>query len=158
VDQESDKIKQYIEMEREKLGHDLHEIEDRVKRAVDPKGWFDRNPGLTMGAVAAGGFVLALITARSTAYPSTAYPKTSGFLRESSQPTNTSSQMHQIGDTLDKTFAALIGVVSGKFREFVADAVPGFREQYRDVEQRGRPNIQQVRASGEETRGRDSLG
>jgi hypothetical protein len=116
-----------------------------VKRATDLKGWFDRNPGAIMGAAAAGGFALAMIVGRSVERaPSTA--KTSGFLRESYQPTNTSSQMHQIGDTLDKTFAALIGVVSHKFRDFVADAVPGFREQYREVEQRGRPNIQQVRA------------
>jgi hypothetical protein len=161
VDQETDKIKHHIETEREELGKDLHEIEDRVKRVTDLKGWFDRNPAATIGAAVAGGFILSMIfgKSRSDEAASEVYevktPTSRSFSRESSKQTSTSSEMHQIGSTLDKTFAALIGVASRKFRNYVADAVPGFREQYELEQRRERPNVQHIttNVSGEEAIG-----
>ena len=54
MDQETDKIKQHIDTEREQLGRNLDEIEYRVKRATDLKGHFDKNTGWILGAAVAG--------------------------------------------------------------------------------------------------------
>jgi len=42
--------------------------------------------------------------------------------------------MDRMADTLDNTVAALLGVASRKVRDFVADVIPNFREEYREVE------------------------
>jgi hypothetical protein len=44
--------------------------------------------------------------------------------------------MDRMAETLDNTVAALLGVASRKVREFVADVVPNFREEYGEVEAR----------------------
>jgi gas vesicle protein len=137
VVQETDKIKNHIDTQRGKLEQDLHEIERRVTKAVDWREWFDRNPLGMMGAAVAGGFVLSLLIRPSSEASNSnrrgevdSGPSLTG-LRQSSK---TSSQMNRMADTLDNTVAALLGVASSKVRDFVADVIPNFREEYREVE------------------------
>jgi hypothetical protein len=138
--QETDKIKNHIDTQRGKLGEDLQEIERRVTKAVDWREWFDRNPLGMMGAAAAGGFALSLLIRRSSdRSDSNQYGEAEsspGFtgLRQSRSSSKTSSQMQRMADTLDNTVAALLGVASSKVRDFVADVIPNFREEYREVE------------------------
>src|SRR5262245_53849915 len=140
VVQETDKIKDYIDTQRGKLEQDLNEIQRRVTKAVDWREWFERNPLGMIGAAAAGGFVLSLLIRRSSeastgkgygamhSSPDLTEPRPS---RSSSK---TSSQMNRMADTLDNTVAALVGVASRKVRDFVAEIIPNFREEYREVE------------------------
>jgi hypothetical protein len=52
------------------------------------------------------------------------------------------SHLSQLSETLDNIFEGLVGVVSNKLHSFVADAVPGFGEQYDAIErQRGRASV-----------------
>ena len=41
-----------------------------------------------------------------------------------------SSHLNRMSETFDDVVAGLVGVFSDKLQSFVADAVPGFREQY----------------------------
>jgi hypothetical protein len=138
--QETDKIKNHIDTQRGKLEEDLQEIERRVTKAVDWREWFERNPLGMMGAAAAGGFALSLLIRRSSdRSDSNQYGEAEsspGFtgLRQSRSSSKTSSQMQRMADTLDNTVAALLGVASSKVRDFVADVIPNFREEYREVE------------------------
>jgi hypothetical protein len=59
--QETSKIVDHIETERARLAENLEEFESRIKEATSPRAWFDRKPGWIVGAVAATGFVLALL-------------------------------------------------------------------------------------------------
>ncbi len=136
--QETDQIKNHIDRQRGKLERDLREIEDRVTRAVDWREQFNRNPLAIIGTAAAGGFVLSLLLRRSS---DVSKIKRSADIDPA--PTNryqpksmskTSSHLNRMADTLDDTVAALLGVASRKIRDFVADAVPNFREEYREVE------------------------
>jgi hypothetical protein len=140
VVQETDKIKNHIDTQRGKLEQDLHEIERRVTKAVDWRERFDRNPLGMIGAAAAGGFVLSMLIRRSSeASHSNRYsevdstPNLTGP-RQSRSSSKTSSQMNRMADTLDNTVAALLGVASRTVRDFVADVIPNFREEYREVE------------------------
>jgi hypothetical protein len=139
VVQETDKIKDHIDAERGNLERDLHEIEHRVRRAVDWRGWFDRKPVTVLGAAAAGGFVLSLLMRRTPSSPQTGlYESDSGTsptqARQSKLPSKTSFHMDRMAQTFDNTVAAMLGVASHKIRDFIADLIPNFREEYREVE------------------------
>ena len=137
--QEPDQIKNHIDTQRVKLEQDLHEIERRVAKAVDWREWFERNPLAMIGAAAAGGFVLSLLIPRSSEFSQNRYSEADSrpSLTGPRQPRSlrrTFSQMDRMTDTLDNTVAALLGVASRKVRDFVADVIPNFREEYREVE------------------------
>ena len=136
--QETDKIKAHIDTQRGKLEQDLHEIERRVTKAVDWREWFDRNPLGMLGAAAAGGFVLSLLIRRSSegfhsSFSGDSSPSLTGP-RQIRSSSKTSSHMDRMANTLDTTVAALLGVASSKVRDFIAEVVPNFREEYREVE------------------------
>ena len=137
--QETDKIKDQIDAKRGNLERDLHEIEHRVRRAVDWRDWFDKKPVTVLGAAAAGGFVLSLLMRRTPSSPRVgSYESDSGTSaaqeRQSKLPSKTSFQMNRMTETFDNTVAAMLGVASNKIREFIADLIPNFREEYREVE------------------------
>lgn len=136
--QEADKIKQHIEDERESLSHNLDEIEYRFKDATDLKAHFERNTGLILGAAVAGGFLLSLALGRSSRPTGT--NRQSVFAdRESLQPARSgfaSPHLNRVSETIDNIVAGLVGVFSNKLQSIVADAVPGFREQYDSFRQR----------------------
>jgi hypothetical protein len=135
--QETRRIMEHIETEREQLGENLEEIEGRIKDATDPRAWFQKSPGLVLGAAAASGVVLGLLlTSRSYENePMSA----AGFLEPPpapARPVSESKHLKTIKNTLDTTVAALVGLGARKFQEFVSDALPGFQEQYNAASQR----------------------
>jgi hypothetical protein len=144
VDEETNKIREHIDAERDELGRNLDEIEYRLKKATDFKTYFDRNTGWILGAAVTGGFLLSRVVRKSAA---------SGVISHSEpRPTERmalqrpSMHLSQISETLDNIFEGLVGVVSEKMHSFVADAVPGFREQYDAAErQRPRPSAPQMK-------------
>ena len=140
MDKETSTIKQHIDNEREELGRNLNEIEDRVKKATDLKAHFDRNTGWILGGAVAGGFLLSRLFHKSSASGGT--PRWETNATERNTPTanpRSPSHLSRLSETLDSIFEGLVGVVSNKLHSFVADAVPGFGEEYDAIErQRGR--------------------
>jgi len=136
VAQETDKIKQHIDDEREDLGRKFQEIEYRLKDATDLKAHFDRNTGWILGAAAAGGFILGLAFNNSS-QPAAARNWESESEREVTIPSraqhSVATHLNRVSETVDDIFAGLVGVFANKLQSFVADAVPGFREQYDNI-------------------------
>ncbi len=139
MDQTTGKIRQHIDSEREQLGRNLDEIEDRVKNATDIKAHFDRNTGWILGAAVAGGFLLSLACGKSSAASSS--PDSSMAPRATNiaaqPPSPVSRHLRRVSDTVENIVDGLVGVLSDKLHSFVADAVPGFREQYDALERQG---------------------
>jgi hypothetical protein len=135
MDEKTDTIKRHIDAEREELGRNLDEIEYRVKSATDLKAHFNKNTGLILGAAAAGGFLLSMAF-RNSSNSDSRQSGESAATKESNANTmappahGVSKHLHRFSDTLDNIFDGLVGVASAKLRSFVADAVPGFQEQY----------------------------
>ena len=123
--QRSDEIKQHIDHERQRLGSNIREIENRVKRTTDWHTAFDKNPWMLMGAAAAAGLVLAGVIGSS---------RSSEHEASSGNAIVPSKHMQQISDTIDGVVGALIGLGTSKVKEFVGDAVPGFTEQYEKLQ------------------------
>jgi hypothetical protein len=131
VVEETDKIKRHIENERESLSHDLDEIEYRFKDATDLKAHFDRNTGWILGAAVAGGFLLSLALGRSSrSGSSNTQPAFNQDVPISSRSNLISPHLNRLSNTVDGIVGGLVGVFSDKLQSLVADAVPGFREQY----------------------------
>jgi hypothetical protein len=149
VVEETDKIKQHIEKERENLSHNLDEIEYRFKDATNLKAHFERNTGLILGAAVAGGFLLSLALARPSRSGSTTWqsePLDRDVTREQ-RSSFVSPHLNRVSETVDDIVAGLVGVFSDKLRSFVAQAVPGFREQYDSFKQRERSSDQVSRST-----------
>ena len=146
--EETDKIKRHIENERESLSHDLDEIEYRFKDATDLKAHFDRNTGWILGAAVAGGFLLSLALGRSSRSASnTEFASNDRDTTTPAGPSFIAPHLNRVSDTVDNIVAGLVGVFSEKLRSFVADAVPGFREQYDTFTQRDPASGQLTRSS-----------
>ena len=136
MDQATNKIRQHIDTEREQLGRNLDEIGDRVKSATDLKAHFDRNTGWILGAAVAGGFLLSLACGKSStasSIPDSARESQAANIA-AQLPDPVSRQLRQVSDTVEDIVDGLVGVFSDKLHSFVADAVPGFREQYDAIE------------------------
>jgi hypothetical protein len=136
--QEPIEIKEHIDAERERLGYDIEEIEHRVKNAFDWRSWYESNTVLMLGAAAAGGLLVSMVIDRDKQETNAEeYYGPAGTRPEiqslHSQPRK-NSQLSKLGDVLENTFAALIGVGAAKFQDYVSEIVPGFREQYQTVE------------------------
>jgi hypothetical protein len=135
VDEETSRIKQHIDAEREQLGRNIDEIEHRVRKATDLKSYFDRHTGLILGAAVAGGVLLA------RAFPASSQDNSLDWDRDIAEQTSSTStrafksHLGRLSETLDDIFDGLVAVVSDQMRSFVADAVPGFRERYDAIDQ-----------------------
>jgi hypothetical protein len=126
--QETRRIMEHIESEREQLGENLDEIESRIKDATDPRAWFDRNPGMILGAAAVSGLVLGfLMTSRSSDSPRPAGFSVPGPEMEIHRE---SKHLNTIKKTLDTTVAALVGLGAQRVQDFISDALPGYQQQY----------------------------
>jgi hypothetical protein len=141
VDEETSPIKRHIDNEREELGRNLDEIEHhRVKKATDLKTHFDRNTAWILGGAVAGGFLLSRLFHKSSASGRSPLWETNLTERNTSTANPRSpSHLCRLSETLDNIFEGLVCVVSNKLHSVVADAVPGFGEEYDAIErQRGR--------------------
>ena len=140
MDEETSKIKQHIDNEREELGRNFDEIEHRVKEATDLKTHFDRNTPWVLGAAVAGGFLLSRVFDKSSATGHAARWDSSASDRNTTAAIARSpSPLSRLSETLDNIFDGLIGVASSKLHAVVAEAVPGFGEEFKAIEQqRGR--------------------
>lgn len=151
--EETHKIKQHIADERENLGRNLDEIEYRLKDATDLKAHFDRNTGFILAAAVAGGFLLSLALRKSTPLPVTNNRKSISGEDPTRNPGPQShfpsTHLKQVSETVDNIVAGLVGVFSEKLRSLVADAVPGFGEQYDAVTKNDRYSGPEFRSSGQ---------
>jgi len=142
--QEPVQIKEHIDAERERLGQDLEEIEHRMKDAVDWRSWYESNTMLMLGAAVAGGLLISMLVDRDReshddGYGSDRY-SSAAVQTLRSRPKN--AQLSRIGEVLENTVAALVGVGAAKLQDVVADAVPGFREKYKEAQQQAHPSLQ----------------
>jgi len=126
----TDQIAAYIEDTRDDLGSNLRELEQKVKSVTDWKQHFRKSP-LTMVGVAFGGGILLASMMRGKRR------SRSGLSSLAAGPephAGTDHQKYQAMQTWDNIKGAIIGVAATRFKDFVADVIPGFQEQYQRTE------------------------
>ena len=126
--EKSEQIERTIESERGQLGSNLNELQARVEEATDWRVQFQKRPMLLMGVALGGGFVLASLTGRR--------PRRRRYYAEERSPESyqhrrgTELQKSKALETFDTIKGAMIGVAANTFKDWLSEAIPGFREQY----------------------------
>jgi len=131
--QTTQQIEHHIEDTRENLGSNLHELEQKVKSVTDWKHHFQTKPMTILGVAFGGGVLLAtMLGGRKNSRrqrPSSTHATGSELTR------GTDRQKHQAFETWDNIKGALIGVAATRFKDFVAEVVPGFHQQFQRTEE-----------------------
>jgi hypothetical protein len=123
----TDRIEQQLEYERQALRSNLEELEDRVRSAVDWRRQFRGNTAAFLGLVAGGGLLVGLLTARRTApAPALEYVTTPGDRPAAAYRNQRRRELALAWRSIE---SALIGVAAARFKDALAQMLPGFREQ-----------------------------
>jgi len=143
VVKEADNIKDHIDNERNQLTEKLRELESRVKNATDVREQYYKYPLIGVGLAFAGGVLLSSMirTGKSAS-------ATSDFRDEPSRRKQSSAvtPFSKISNTLESVVEAFVGLASAKIGSVIADAVPGFREQYERIERKSSAPVGDVAA------------
>jgi hypothetical protein len=126
----TNQIENYIDNKREDLGSNLKELEGRVKSIADWRQQFQKNPMTLVGVAFGGGVLLASMMGGKSRQ------KGRGAASETRAPhAGTDQQTNKALETWDNIKGALIGVAATRFKDFVGEIVPGFKEQFHNTEQ-----------------------
>ena len=133
-------IERDIAAERNELGRNLQLLEHKARSLTDWRMHFRKHPFALMAVALGGGALLGLLTSRlrETQATQPEYDEEERFL-EPEEPrysapsafaASAARARRQFGDTWDRIADALLAVASAKAIQFVANKVPGFREEY----------------------------
>lgn len=170
--QTADELKNQIEHQRQELGDNLQQLEEKVRSTVDWRTQFESKPWAGVGVAFAGGFLLSMLMPsgggsssssgggsankmQSSNYMAnyrvtddsqrwgqmgssgTASSGSSmGFTSGGSQQKSSSPEMSEITETLENIRGAVMGLAATRLRGFLAEAVPGFEEEYEQARSR----------------------
>lgn len=134
--QTTHQIETHIENTREDLGSNLHELENKVRAAVDWKQQFRQRPMTMLGVAFGGGILLAtMMGGQKSRGRERAYARRA---MESEGQVGSDYRKQEAQGTWDNIKGALIGVAATRFKDFVGDVVPGFQEQFRRTEEKAK--------------------
>jgi hypothetical protein len=131
MDQTVEQIEARIDRTREQLGSTLSALEHKVDAATDWREHVRRRPWLLIGAACVGGAALAAaMRSRRAGTPA-------GLSSPASRrPILGRDAVADLTGTWDNLIAALVGVASTRVKDYIAERVSGFDEQFARVEQR----------------------
>lgn len=130
MDQTVEQIEARIDRTREQLGSTLSAIEGKVEAATDWREHMRARPWLMVGAACVGG---ALVAATLRPRPTAAAGFQAVSADRRSRGRDAAAEVVGLWDNLT---AALIGVASVRVKDYIAERIPGFDEQFARVEQR----------------------
>ena len=136
--QAASQIENHIEIEREDLGSNLRELEDKVKSITDWHHQFRNQPLVFLGLAFGGGAVLASMIGRPSGrrHHSNYNPenRTDGTETRSRTRGASSPAIEKAYDAWQNVQGALIGIAATKVKDYANGIIPGFAEQYRQAE------------------------
>lgn len=147
MDEKPDQIVEHIEAQRNRLGRNLQELENRVRSTTDWRQQFDRHPFMFLGLAAGGGLLLGSLTggSKKKSYRSGSNyyssPKYTGAAASSSALMSSSSsatsvQKQRAAEMLDGVRGALIGWASTQLKQFLVDSIPNFQQHLDEAQQK----------------------
>ena len=139
---QTDEIQEHIQSKRAELGHNLEELETKVKSAADWHTYFERYPMAALGLSFGGGMVLAMLAGNRSgrggariAATRGAWPEGQPLSGATAYSRRTSGETRdKVAQTVDTLKGALLGLATSKVRDMLSDAMPGFREHYDHAE------------------------
>lgn len=156
MDEKSDQIIDQIEAQRDRLGHNLDELQEKVRRTADWRTHFDKNPMLILGAALGGGLLLGATLGGSgksrhsyrsnkSLKVSSEWDNTPSAVKSSLSASGYSTPSHaaevpqgrhrqEVFQAMDAVKGAMIAFGISKAKEFLSQAVPGLEQHIGDIE------------------------
>jgi hypothetical protein len=145
-----------IQQQRQELGDNLQQLENKVRDTVDWRVQFSERPMAGLGIAFAGGFLLSMLmpgggdskSQSSPTYDSSNYRVDDDATRAQPisyryQPSDrgehksrsmmATPEMKEVTDTLENIRGAVMGMAASRLRDFLAEAVPGFADEYEEA-------------------------
>ena len=143
----TNQIERDIAAERNELGRNLQLLENKARALTDWRMQFRKHPFALMAVALGGGALLGVLTSglkgveQASEYDEERYlePEDTHYSRPSRFAASAAQARRQFGDTWDHIAEALLAVASARAIQFVANKVPGFREEFasRNPDHRG---------------------
>lgn len=133
----SGQIEQHINEQRGELDHNINELQQKVRATFD---WRERTcarPFAALGIAFGAGVVLAAVLpppAGLVARARSRFQERTTSSRESASNTATQYEKQRAYEAWDKIKGALLGLVTTRVQEFLAEAIPGFRQEFSRTE------------------------
>jgi hypothetical protein len=132
MDQTVDQLAAHIDHTRQRLGANLHELEEKVEAATDWREHLRSRPYLVLGAGCLGGMLLGAALGPAGRRRATTLPEAPMRLVGG----RSSSVRAQAVDFWDSAVSALVGVAATRLKDYIGDLVPGFEDEYAAAAQR----------------------
>jgi hypothetical protein len=137
-------IETHIEHQREDLGSNLQELEQKVKAVTDWRQQFQNNSMTMIGAAFGGGVLLAAMISGRRRPRYAVAPSSEPAALASAPHVGTDRQKQKALDAWDNIKGALIGIAATQFKDFLGEMIPGFHAQLSQTEHektRSSPNF-----------------
>jgi hypothetical protein len=138
-----DQIERHIYEKRSELGENIHELQEKVKTAVDWRAQFDQRPLLMLGLAFGGGVFVSMLFNGKGSRDSRLRNR---WRRESSRSEHGSnvSRSDDWQDKADSTWnnirAAVLAVAGSRIGSLIEEVLPGFQEQFKRRQQENSPS------------------
>jgi hypothetical protein len=133
MDETSDQIERHIQETRNDLDHNLSELGDKVKKAVDWRAQVEERPGAMLGLAFAGGVILSALLSpgRRSRSAHTGGQKSARneVLTPSASP-SLASRPSETWQTVEAMAGALVNVAVNRASRFIDSLVPGFEREF----------------------------
>jgi len=127
-------VRHEIEERRDDLGENLQRLESKVKQTTDWRAQFNERPMLMIGMAFGGGLLLSSLVGGGNDHEQQEPRRSNDHeLQHTSHP---SPERDELSETFDNIRGALMGLAARELRSFMANAVPGFDQEYRETTDR----------------------
>jgi hypothetical protein len=135
-----DEIERHIYEKRNELGENIHELQEKVKTAVDWRAQFAQRPWVMMGLAFGGGFLISMLFGgdRDADRYSRKRWRRESQRRDYSSNVRTTDWESQASSTWDNIRGALLAVAGSRLGTLIEEVLPGFQEHYRKRQQERR--------------------
>jgi len=135
-----DQIERHIYEKRNELGENIHELQEKVKTAVNWRAQFDRRPWAMMALAFGGGFLVSMLFSgdRDADRYSRKRWRRESQRRDYSSNVRTTDWESQASSTWDNIRGALLAVAGSRLGTLIEEVLPGFQEHYRKRQQERR--------------------
>jgi hypothetical protein len=153
-----DQIERHIYEKRSELGENIHELQEKVKTAVDWRAQFEQRPLVMMGLAFGGGLALSMLFSGRKSSRSSSSRRSGNRWRGESRRHDYGSEaksqewQNQADSTWENIRGALLAVAGSKLGTLIEEVLPGFQEQYKNKQRDRRSSTS--RPNGPETQWR----
>ena len=137
--QTTGQIEQHINEQRDELGHNITELEDKVKATFDWRRQTRARPYTALGIAFGVGAALAvaLPSRRSAARALDRFQERRSYSSEHASTPTMRYEKRRASDAWEKIKSALFGVVITRVQDLLDEVIPGFREEFFKTDARG---------------------